>query len=177
MAQPVKLTATGSKKVDVTLLPQGCGAPGSAPEIVKRLIFATSANPALGGNQYPLTGYYCIETATSAMVVGDDTTTSVSIDFSDTTLVNGTPLTQYVDNSPLPPCKGFAVYNQRTVAWGVRNALLPSGLSALQTSPLPTRGTFGTPLAFDSGPNGGTPAGWMVVTAGGALYFGPYQDV
>jgi hypothetical protein len=177
MAQPFKLTATGSKKVDVTALPQGSGAAGGVADIVKRLIFATSANPALGGYQYPLVGYYCLETSASAMVITDPTATTVTIDFSDATLVNGTPLTQYVDNSPLPPSLGFAVYNQRTVAWGVRNALLPAGLSAIQTSPLPTRGTFGVPLAFDSGPNGGTPAGWTVVSAGGALSFGPFQDV
>ena len=164
MGPPVKLTATGSKKVDVSALPLGYG----TSDIAKRLIFATSANPALGTNQWPLTGYYCVETAASAMVVGDDSTTSVSIDFTDAGLVNGTPLTQYVDNSPLPPCKGFAVYNQRTVAWGVRNALLPAGLSVLQTTPAPAPGVFNVPLSFDS-VTPTVPTGWTVVNAGGGI--------
>ena len=164
MAVPVALTATGGKKVDVSSLVLGQGR-----DTAKRLIFATSANPVLGTNQYPLTGYYCIETSKSAMVVSDDTTTSVSIDFDDATLVDGTPLAQYVDNSPLPPCAGFAVYNQRTVAWGVRNALLPTGLSALQTTPAPAPGVFNVPLSLDYG--AGTtaaPDGWTTVSAGGA---------
>src|ERR1019366_1912211 len=112
--------------------------------------------------------YYCLETSKSAMVVAGNTVTSVSIDFDDATLVNGTPLTQYVDNTPLPPCAGFAVYNQRTVAWGVRNALLPAGLSVLQTTPAPAPGVFNVPLSFDYGAlTTAAPAGWTTVSAGG----------
>lgn len=174
MAQPVKLTvATASRKVDVSALP--LGAVGNSDgvtftkDVVKRLIFATSANPALGPDQYPLTGYYCLETAASGMVVGDNSSTTAAIDFQDSVLVNGTPYTLYADNTAPPPCRGITVYNQRTILWGVRNALIPAGLSQLETSgQQPAQGTFNTPLSFDSGPyTTAPPAGWTAVTGSG----------
>lgn len=176
MAVPIKLTATGGKKVDVSSLPIGPLSNGTTQyDIVKRIIFATSANPTLGTNQYPLTGYYCVETTPSGMVVGDNTSATTNVDFTDAVLVNGTPLDQYMDNTPLPPCKGFTVYNQRTVAWGVRNALMPSGLSALQTTPAPAPGVFNVPLSMDCGA-GASMYGWTVVSAGGSWVHPGPQD-
>jgi hypothetical protein len=173
MAKPVKLTASGGKKVDFSAVPLGetgwFDATGSM-DIAKRLIFATSANPDLGGNEYPLTGYYCLETATSGMVIGSNLVATGSLDFTDATLIEGTPLDQYIDNSPLPPCKGFTVYNQRLIAWGVRNGLFPTGLDTLQTTPRPSAGTFGVPYSFGSYSGVAAPDGWTTVSAGGVQF-------
>lgn len=119
-------------------------------DVAKRLIFLTPANPPLGGASYPLSGYYCVEEASSGMVIINNLATQTTISVTDTALLAGTSVDDLRFLVPLPPSAGLCTYNDRLVAWGVRNELVPIGLDQANTAGTPRGGAGFNNLRFDS---------------------------
>jgi hypothetical protein len=97
-------TAAGSKKVVVSNIPYG-------PWYVaaRRLLFTVSA-----GADF----FY-----TTAFRIADNTTTSVEVDFSDTSLLQGTNFNYLTRNFMTPEMSAVGQYNGRLTAWGGLNTL------------------------------------------------------
>lgn len=87
--------------------------------------------------------------------VNDNTSTSIVVDFADTTLFAATsidtPGNNLVNNATLQPCLGVFGYKDRTVWWGERNSLQ----NLLN-------------MSFDGGFAGATPTGWTTDPTNGA---------
>lgn len=118
-------TATGNFKVDLSAIPTG-------PDyVVARIIVFT----AVGGEDF----FY-----KTTFRIADNTTTTATLDFDDTSLLQGQNFNKYSRNFRLPDQSGLAFYNQRIVAFG--------GLNTVKM----------TNLDFDGGfASGGQPLGWI----------------
>jgi hypothetical protein len=96
-----------------------------APNIIGRILIFTPAitPPATSGPFFYFDGP--VETPTegtfASMVINDNTTTSIILDFSDSTLENAVSATNLFNLLELGECSCFAAYNERLFACGERN--------------------------------------------------------
>jgi hypothetical protein len=103
-------TASGSKRVVVTNIPTG------PSNIVARILCFTGS----GGETF----YYVGGGATlftGNMIINDNTTTSVVVDFSDAILLAGTNIENLFTLVELGDCAGVIDYSERLFWWGERN--------------------------------------------------------
>jgi hypothetical protein len=99
---PVTWTAAGAKKVNVTNIPTG------PANVVQRLLTFTAAG---GANFYHVP---------ATMVINDNTTTSLEVDFSDTILLSGVSMEYLFAQIELPNQLGVIDYSERLFWWGER---------------------------------------------------------
>ena len=95
-------TAAGSKKVNVTNIPTG------PANITQRLLAFTGAGGA---------DFFHIP---ATMLINDNTTTSLEVDFDDTTLLSGASIADEFGQIELPNQLGAIDYNDRLFWWGER---------------------------------------------------------
>jgi len=129
-------TAAGSVKASVTNIPTG------PANIVQRLLIFTAAGGA---------SYFHVP---SSMVIDDNTTTSVEVDFSDAILLSGVSMDYLFGQIELPNQLGVIDYAERLFWWGER-----SKMSNWQN------------LTFDGGwdaSGNGRPLGWQLDPTNGA---------
>ena len=99
---PISWTAAGSQQATITNIPTG------PSNVVQRLLgFTASA----GANFYNVP---------ATMTINDNTTTSFTVDFSDTILLSGTSVDYLFSQIELPEQLGVAAYAQRLFWWGER---------------------------------------------------------
>ena len=95
----------------------------------------------------------------TATAINDNTTTSAVFDFGDSTLYSSqatsTPANDIASQVVLDGALGFADFKQRLVSFGQRN----------------TVNNF-LNMGFEGGPAGPSPAGWTIVSSGGAVVAG-----
>jgi hypothetical protein len=137
---PVSWSAAGGRRVTVSGIPLALG----CPNVVGRVVaFSTS-----GGDSF----FYCTGLDnTPNMVIADNTTTSITLDFSDTVLLAGSPADPLFGLVELGECAGVIGYASRLFWWGERNKL-----------------TNFANLSFEGGWNGNTPLGWAADATYGA---------
>jgi len=99
---PVSWTAAGNFQVTVTNIPTG------PSNVVQRLLAFTAS----GGADF----YHVPAT----MVINDNTTTSLTVDFTDTILLSGTSMDYLFSQIELPEQLGVAAYAERLFWWGER---------------------------------------------------------
>src|SRR5579862_913432 len=112
-APPVTWVAAGGKRAVVTNIPVG------GPEIIARVLCFTAVE---GASFYHL-GPLGLSIFSSNMYIADNTTTSVTVDFSDEILLEGElddPLFNLIE---LPPVMGAVAYKDRNFWWGELNLL------------------------------------------------------
>jgi hypothetical protein len=102
---PASWTAAGNLKVNVTNIPTG------PANVVQRLLAFTASGGA---------SFYHVP---AAMVINDNTTTSLTVDFTDTILLSGTSMDYLFGQVELPPQLGSAAYAERIFWWGERAAM------------------------------------------------------
>ncbi|MGA9883590.1 MAG: hypothetical protein WBQ34_07720 [Candidatus Acidiferrales bacterium] len=102
---PVSWTSAGNLKVNVTNIPTG------PTNVVQRLLAFTASGGA---------SFYHVP---AAMVINDNTTTSLTVDFSDTILLSGTSMDYLFGQVELPPQLGTVAYAERIFWWGERAAM------------------------------------------------------
>ena len=105
-------TASGGKRAVVTNIPTG------PSNVVGRIICFTGA----GGASFFYTGSGTT-LFSSNMVIGDNTATSVVVDFSDAILLAGTNVDNLFKLIELGDCAGVLDYAQRLFWWGERNKM------------------------------------------------------
>jgi hypothetical protein len=122
---PVSWTALGGKKASLTGIPLG------PANVSKRLLGFTGAG---GADYYNLP---------KTLVINDNTTTALTVDFTDSSLLAGTKVNYLFTLQPLPPAAGVIDYNNRLLWWGVqpympfwRNLSFDGGFSASGLVPL-----------------------------------------
>jgi hypothetical protein len=103
-------TASGGKRAVVTNIPTG------PSNIVGRILCFTGA----GGASFFYTGSGST-LFSGNMVIGDNTTTSLTVDFSDAILLAGTNVDDLFKLTELGDCAGVLDYAQRLFWWGERN--------------------------------------------------------
>ena len=102
----VEITVTGNAKIDVSNIPTG-------PDwVVQRIIAMTEADGA--------TYFY----DPSAMVIDDNTTTTLTIDIADASLIALNNVDNLFRLESLPEVAGMVAYRDRIVTWGVRKRIL-----------------------------------------------------
>ena len=99
---PVSWTAAGSLEVSVTNIPTG------PANVVQRLLAFTASG---GANFYHVP---------ATMVINDNTTTSLVVDFSDTILLSGVSMDYLFSQIELPEQLGVVDYSERLFWWGER---------------------------------------------------------
>lgn len=138
-------TAAGGKKASITNIPIG------PPNIAARVLIFTTA----GGAVFFFTTNFSSTLANGNMVINDNTTTSITIDFSDTILASGSNAQYLYNLLELEECAGVVSYSTRLFTWGGRN-LVPNFIN------LPFDGGFGapgsSPASTSAGPNSPTVA-------------------
>ncbi len=137
---PISWSAAGGRRAHVTGIPLALG----SSNVVARIVAFTTSG---GDSFYYTTGL----NNTPTMVIPDNTTTSVTVDFSDTVLLAGAladPLFRLVE---LGECAGVIGYSSRLFWWGERNHL----------------DNFEN-LSFDGGWSGNVPLGWSADATYGA---------
>jgi hypothetical protein len=102
---PVSWTAAGNLKANVTNIPTG------PANVVQRLLAFTASGGA---------SFYHVP---AAMVLNDNTTTSLAVDFSDTILLSGTSMDYLFGQVELPAQLGSVAYAERIFWWGERAAM------------------------------------------------------
>lgn len=145
-APPSKWTAAGGLRVIVSSIPIG------PPNVVARILIFTAtggANFFYTGPQSPIFG--------GNMIISDNTTTSITVDFTDPVLLAGINADELFNLVELGECAGVIDYSDRMFWWGERNKV-PNFLN----------------LTFDGGFLSGStfPLGWTpgpANAAGGAL--------
>ena len=105
-------TASGGKRAVVTNIPTG------PSNVVGRILCFTGA----GGASFFYTGSGS-SLFSGNMVIGDNTTTSVVVDFSDAILLAGTNVDNLFKLIELGDCAGVLDYAQRLFWWGERNKM------------------------------------------------------
>ncbi len=133
---PVSWTAAGNLKVNVTNIPTG------PSNVVQRLLAFTASGGA---------SFYHVP---AAMVINDNTTTSLTVDFTDTILLSGTSMDYLFGQVELPPQLGSVAYAERMFWWGER-----ANIDRFRN------------LSFDGGwdaSGNGRPLGWQLDPAFGA---------
>jgi hypothetical protein len=150
---PSNWTASGNKRVIVSGIPTG------PFNIVARLLIFTPVitPPATTGTFYSLPNGNP-QVPSSAMLINDNTTTTITVDFTDTILIAGFNAQYLFTQLELGECAGVNGYNSRLVWCGERNKL----------------NNFINPT-FDGGWNVGggqggsdVPLGWSSVSSAGA---------
>jgi hypothetical protein len=105
-------TASGAKRAVVTNIPTG------PSNVVGRILCFTGANGA---------SFYYVGAGTTLfsgnMVISDNTTTSLLVDFSDAVLLAGTNVDDMFRLIELGDCAGVIDYSQRLFWWGERNKM------------------------------------------------------
>jgi len=129
---PATWTSAGSKQASITNIPIG------PSNVVARILAFTGA----GGASF----FYL-----SSMVIADNTTTTLTLDFSDTQLLAGTNVDYLFKLVELGECSGVIDYAQRLFWWGERNK----------------QNNWLNPT-FDGGFSGGVPLGWTADATFGA---------
>lgn len=115
---PVSIVANGTQQLAVSNIPLG------PANVVARVLGFTGAG---GGNYFTLltTPLAAGQIVGSSLVVNDNSTTSVIVDFSDNTLFGGTgidiPGRNQFAQVVLGPCAGFFGYASRLFSWGEYN--------------------------------------------------------
>jgi hypothetical protein len=112
-APPTYWQAGGGKRAVVTQIPVG------GPNVIARVLCFTAA----AGASYFHLGPLGTTIFSSNMYIADNTTTTVTVDFSDAVLLQGTlddPLFNLIE---LPPVMGAIEYNDRCHFWGELNLL------------------------------------------------------
>ncbi len=99
---PISWTAAGSSKPNVTNIPTG------PSNVVQRLLAFTGAG---GANFYNVP---------ATMTINDNTTTSLTVDFTDTILLSGTSMDYLFSQIELPEQLGVVAYAERLFWWGER---------------------------------------------------------
>lgn len=99
---PVSWTAGGNLKVNVTNIPTG------PSNVVQRLLAFTASGGA---------SFYHVP---ATMAINDNTTTSLTVDFSDTILLSGTSVDYLFGQIELPEQLGVIDYAERLFWWGER---------------------------------------------------------
>jgi hypothetical protein len=99
---PVSWTAAGNLKVNVTNIPTG------PSNVVQRLLAFTASGGA---------SFYHVP---AAMVINDNTTTSLTVDFTDTVLLSGASMDYLFGQVELPAQLGSIAYAERIFWWGER---------------------------------------------------------
>jgi hypothetical protein len=129
-------TAGGSKKVNLTNIPVG------PPNIVQRIVCFSTAG---GADFFYMTGTTVGVLANGVCVINDNTTTTLTVDFTDTILAAGLKVTYLQNILPqLEEHAGVVAYATRLFWWGGRN-LVPNFIN------LPFDGGFaGTPTSSNS---------------------------
>jgi hypothetical protein len=105
-------TASGAKRIVLTNIPTG------PSNIVARILCFTGA----GGASF----YYVGAGSTlfgGNMILADNTTTSLTVDFSDAILLAGTNVDSLFRLIELAPCAGVLGYSERLFWWGERNKM------------------------------------------------------
>ncbi|HUJ33263.1 MAG TPA: hypothetical protein VLY23_18420 [Candidatus Acidoferrum sp.] len=102
---PVSWTAAGNFKVNVTNIPTG------PSNVVQRLLAFTAAGGA---------SFYHVP---ASMVIEDNTTTSLTVDFSDTILLAGVSMDYLFGQIELPEQLGVVDYAERLFWWGERASM------------------------------------------------------
>jgi hypothetical protein len=102
---PVSWTAAGGKKVSVTNIPTG------PANVVQRLLAFTASGGA---------SFYHVP---AAMVINDNTTTSLTLDFTDTILLSGVSMGYLFSQIELPEELGVVDYAERLFWWGERASM------------------------------------------------------
>ncbi|MGC2402049.1 MAG: hypothetical protein WA510_19790, partial [Acidobacteriaceae bacterium] len=95
-------SAAGGKQASVTNIPTG------PSNVVQRLLAFTASG---GANFYNVP---------STMTINDNTTTSLTVDFTDTILLSGTSVDYLFSQIELPEQLGVIAYSQRLFWWGER---------------------------------------------------------
>ena len=129
---PISWTAAGGQQVTVTGIPLALG----DTNVVARVLAFTASG---GATFYYTTGL----NNTPNMILADNTTTSVTLDFSDTVLLAGASADALFQQVELGECAGVIGYSSRLFWWGERNKL----------------GNFEN-LSFDGAWSGHRPLGW-----------------
>jgi len=109
---PVSWTAAGGRRVTISGIPIGL----SDVNIVQRILAFT---PSGGDSFYYTSGL----NNTPKMVITNNTTTTVTLDFSDSALLAGTPVDDLFRLVELGECAGVIGYASRLFWWGERNRL------------------------------------------------------
>ena len=109
---PVAWTAAGGRRVTITGIPIGL----SDVNIVARILAFTSS----GGQSFYYTSGL---NSTPNMVIANNTTTTVTLDFSDTALLAGASIDYLFRLVELGECAGVIGYASRLFWWGERNKL------------------------------------------------------
>jgi hypothetical protein len=133
---PVSWTAAGSHQVSVTNIPTG------PPNVLQRLLTFTASGGA---------SFYHVP---ATMVINDNTTTSLTVDFTDTILLSGQSMDYLFGQIELPDQLGVAAYSERLFWWGER-----ANMDNWRN------------LTFDGGfdaSGNGRPLGWMLDPSFGA---------
>src|SRR6185312_9666856 len=161
-------TSLGNDSVAITTIPLGgvfqISGNQAGDTVVGRILHFTGA----GGADF----YYIPDSITSGgTMIMDNTTTSVTLTFSDAALFAGTPIGVQGNNlfnlDTLGPCLGVRIYKNRLFAWGeldkVTNLLNMDFDGGVVTN----------------GAGGWNPLGWSTdaTTAGGTCVVGPYWQV
>jgi hypothetical protein len=131
--------SAGGRRATVTGIPTG------PANIVGRVLAFTASG---------FQDYFSIQPGTQPagnMVIMDNTTTTVTLDFSDTTLLASQSQNYLFNQRVLGECSGVIDYSNRLFWWGERNSIRQF-----------------ISVGFDGGFNGATPLGWTNVNAGGA---------
>jgi hypothetical protein len=139
-APPSKWTAAGGLAVTVGGIPIG------PPNVVARILIFTAtggANFFYTGPQSPL--------GIGNMIINDNTTTTVTVDFTDAVLLSGINADALFNLIELGDCAGVIDYADRMFWWGERNKL--------NNLVNPT---------FDGGFGAGFPLGWLLDNVSGA---------
>jgi hypothetical protein len=133
---PVSWTAAGSHQVSVTNIPTG------PSNVLQRLLTFTASGGA---------SFYHVP---ATMVINDNTTTSLTVDFTDTILLSGQSMDYLFSQIELPDQLGVAAYSERLFWWGER-----ANMDNWRN------------LTFDGGfdaSGSGRPLGWMLDPSFGA---------
>jgi len=145
---PVGDTFIAGDRADLAALPLGPGL------VSKRIVFATPANSV---------SFFTLP----RFVVPDNSTTVLSLDFTDSELMAGTSLEDYIDSPRIPPVVGVEKYGRRLVYWGGKDRIISFFDSDATTPTTPV--TVGlTCLDFDEQITT-LPAVWVPTGAGGAV--------
>lgn len=154
---PVSWTAAGGNQVAITGIPLALG----DSNIVARVLAFTASG---GDTFFYTTGL----DNTPNMVIADNTTTSLTLDFSDTVLLAGASADSLFQQVELGECLGVLGYSSRLFWWGERNKL----------------DNFEN-LSFDGAWIGNTPLGWTTdptyglggLLAASSIWGGSYEII
>jgi hypothetical protein len=112
-APPITWTAGGGKRAIIGNIPIG------PPNVIARVLCFTAVN---GASFYHL-GPTGLTLATSNMYIADNSTTTLTVDFTDQLLLLGTLDDPLFNQIELPPVAGIIDYSTRLFAWGEQGNL------------------------------------------------------